>query len=75
MSFISSNSKELTENQALPIFAVCWIGWKLVKKTRVIPLAEIDFHSGRRELDELEALDEERFKAETKYQKIISILF
>ncbi|KAL0242013.1 hypothetical protein I308_106187 [Cryptococcus tetragattii IND107] len=59
----------------LPIFAVCWIGWKLVKKTRVVPLAEIDFHSGRRELDELEALDEERFKPETKYQKIISVLF
>ncbi|WVW80547.1 hypothetical protein I302_102532 [Kwoniella bestiolae CBS 10118] len=60
---------------SLLLFAICWIGWKVVKKTKVVPLDEIDFHTGRRELDELEALDRERFKAESKYQKIMSVLF
>lgn len=59
----------------IPIFVGCWIGWKVVKKTKIVPLEHMDFTTGRRELDELEALDAERFKAETKYQKIISILF
>ncbi|ODN90161.1 AAT family amino acid transporter [Cryptococcus wingfieldii CBS 7118] len=59
----------------LPIFAVCWIGWKVVKKTKMVPLDQIDFHTGRRELDEDEAADNEKFKAETKFQKIMGILF
>ncbi|WVO16921.1 hypothetical protein L204_104607 [Cryptococcus depauperatus] len=59
----------------LPIFAVCWIGWKVVKGTKMIPLDQIDFDAGRRELDEMEELDRGRFKAESKYEKIISILF
>lgn len=46
-----------------------------MKKTKIVPLAEIDFMSGLRELDEMQARDEERFKAETRWQKFISILF
>ncbi|WVQ95325.1 hypothetical protein IAU59_002421 [Kwoniella sp. CBS 9459] len=60
---------------SLLLFAICWGGWKIAKKTKVVPLAEIDFESGRRELDELEAIDRERFKVESKYQKFISVLF
>lgn len=59
----------------LPIFAICWAGWKIVKKTKVVKLADIDFDTGRRELDEMEVADAERFKPETKWQKIMSILF
>ncbi|KAK8850620.1 hypothetical protein IAR55_004539 [Kwoniella newhampshirensis] len=59
----------------LPIFFFCWLGWKIVKKTKMVPLDQIDFHSGRRQLDELEALDAERFRVETKYQKVINFLF
>ncbi|WVQ86137.1 hypothetical protein IAT38_008305 [Cryptococcus sp. DSM 104549] len=59
----------------LPIFVICWVGWKVVKKTKWIPLAEIDFEAGRREIDELEILDNERFKVEGRWAKIMSILF
>ncbi|TYJ54809.1 hypothetical protein B9479_004480 [Cryptococcus floricola] len=59
----------------LPIFAVCWIGWKVVKKTKMVPLDQIDFHTGRRELDEDEAADNEKFVADTKFQKVMGILF
>jgi len=59
----------------LPIFFICWAGWKIIKRTKVVPLAEIDFDSGRRELDELEARDKENFKADKWYQKVSGILF
>ncbi|WWD20799.1 hypothetical protein CI109_105276 [Kwoniella shandongensis] len=59
----------------LPIFFFAWLGWKIVKKTKMVPLDEIDFHTGRRELDELAVLDAERFKPEGKFQKIMGVLF
>ncbi|ODN77929.1 hypothetical protein L202_05028 [Cryptococcus amylolentus CBS 6039] len=59
----------------LPIFAVCWIGWKVVKKTKMVPLDQIDFHTGRRELDEEELADNEKFREDTKFQKVMGILF
>ncbi|WWC72693.1 uncharacterized protein I206_106657 [Kwoniella pini CBS 10737] len=60
---------------SLLLFAICWGGWKIVKRTKVVALEDIDFTTGRRELDELEALDNERFKVESKYQRIMNILF
>lgn len=60
---------------ALPIFAGCWIGWKYIKGTKFVHLAEMDFQTGRRELDEMEERDAEIFKPETRFQKIMSILF
>jgi amino acid transporter len=35
----------------------------------------MDFYTGRRELDEMEERDEERYRPETRFQKIMSILF
>jgi amino acid transporter len=35
-----------------------WIGYKLYYKTQLIPLAEVDLVSGRREFDEDEAAEE-----------------
>lgn len=32
------------------VFVVLYCGWKLVKKTKVVPLLEIDFRTGRREV-------------------------
>jgi amino acid transporter len=75
-AYISECKWECCSNcPGLPIFFFCYFGWKIVKKTKIVPLAEIDFMSGLRELDEMQARDEERFKAETKWQKFISILF
>jgi len=36
---------------------------------------QIDFDSGRRELDEMEARDNELYKPDTWYKKVVSILF
>ncbi|KAL0250197.1 hypothetical protein I308_103505 [Cryptococcus tetragattii IND107] len=59
----------------IPIFACCWLGWKFAKKTRMVPLEEMDFTTGLRVFDELEAIDAKRFKPETKLQKVVAILF
>lgn len=59
----------------MPIFFVLWIGWKLIKRTRWIPLEEIDFYTGRRELDEMEAADEVRYKPDSWWQKMLSYVF
>jgi amino acid transporter len=59
----------------LPIFGLSFLGWKLVKKTKLIPLAEIDFQSGRKELDEMQARDAEVYKEDSLLKQISGILF
>ncbi|EIW70085.1 hypothetical protein TREMEDRAFT_68470 [Tremella mesenterica DSM 1558] len=59
----------------IPIFVIAYVGWKVVKRTHIIPLAEIDFLSGRRELDEMQARDQVKYKPESTWQKIIGTLF
>jgi yeast amino acid transporter len=44
---------------AMPIILVCFIGWKLLKGTRVVRLTEIDLVTGRREMDLAAAKREE----------------
>lgn len=45
----------------LPIFIVLYLGHKIVMRTRfAIPLAEIDIVTGKREMDELAEMEEER---------------
>jgi amino acid transporter len=41
----------------------------------MVSLADIDFMSGRREFDEMESADVELYKPDTKWQKLMSILF
>jgi amino acid transporter len=60
---------------ALPIFALCYFGWKFWNKTSIVPLWEIDFATGLQELDEMEERDEEKFKPETPFGKMMSMLF
>lgn len=38
---------------SIPIFFVFYLGWKIVKRTKYVRLSEMDFVTGRRELDEL----------------------
>ncbi|KAK4683742.1 hypothetical protein P7C73_g6486, partial [Tremellales sp. Uapishka_1] len=59
----------------LPIFALAWVGWKVWHKTKWIPLTEIDFVTGRRELDEMEAEDKKKFVSTKWYQKVMDALF
>jgi len=39
------------ETLALPLVALCFIGWKIWKKTKIVSTAEADLVSGRRETD------------------------
>lgn len=50
----------ITAYIAVPIFFVLWAGYKFYYGTKVIPLAEIDLISGKREIDE----EEEQFLVE-----------
>lgn len=59
----------------LPIFAIAYLFWKLFRRPKMVKLSEIDFMSGRRELDAMEELDNERYKPANWWQKAISILF
>lgn len=36
----------------IAVFALLYVGWKIVKKTRIVPLLEVDLLSGRRESPE-----------------------
>jgi len=51
--------------QSLPIFFGCWIFWKVFKKTKWVALEDIDFVTGRRELDEMMDAEEELFSRPT----------
>lgn len=33
----------------IAVFALLYVGWKIVKRTRIVPLLEVDLLSGRRE--------------------------
>ena len=45
---------------SLPIFVVFYGGWKLFKRTKFVSLDEMDFSTGRRELDDIMDAEEER---------------
>ncbi|RDW58874.1 hypothetical protein BP6252_13350 [Coleophoma cylindrospora] len=57
--FLSGNwnvSNFLVAYIGIPIFFLLYGFWKLAKKSRLIPIAEIDILSGKDEIDQLEAL-------------------
>ncbi|KAH6909114.1 amino acid permease/ SLC12A domain-containing protein [Coprinopsis sp. MPI-PUGE-AT-0042] len=61
---------------SLPIFAVCYVGWKWTKKTKWVRLDEIDFHSDLRELDEMDRREKEKDTTENGWwNKFCSTLF
>ncbi|KAF9521130.1 hypothetical protein BS47DRAFT_1286143, partial [Hydnum rufescens UP504] len=45
----------VTSYIGFPVFFVLWIGYKIVFKTRVVPLKEVDLISGKRVIDDAEA--------------------
>lgn len=60
---------------SIPIFVLAYVIWKLVKHTHKVPLKDIDFHTGRRALDTMEAEDEMTYKPEGWVQKFFALLF
>ncbi|BEI83725.1 hypothetical protein CcaverHIS002_0403290 [Cutaneotrichosporon cavernicola] len=57
------------------IFAVAWIGWKIAKRTKWVKLGDIDFFTGRRQLDEMEKHDNEKYKPTSRWGELASWLF
>lgn len=47
----------------LPIFAAFYLYWKFVKKTQWVRLEDMDFTTGRRELDDMDEREVARYKA------------
>ncbi|GAA95789.1 uncharacterized protein L969DRAFT_62736 [Mixia osmundae IAM 14324] len=56
----------------LPIFAIFYVFWKVLKRTSFVRLHEMDFETGRRELDEMDVIEAEKAGGEptTWYGKI-----
>ncbi|GAA6017552.1 hypothetical protein JCM10207_001204 [Rhodosporidiobolus poonsookiae] len=62
----------ITHYLGIPLYIILYFGWKMWKKTSIVPLAEVDLHTGRREYDE-DALaweEEEASKKRSLWQKI-----
>ncbi|KAF8344211.1 dicarboxylic amino acid permease [Cantharellus anzutake] len=67
----------ITSYIGAPIFFILWLGYKFFYRTQVVPLAEVDLISGKRQIDEAEA----RYKVEvdargpmTGWQKFVAAL-
>ncbi|EGF98367.1 uncharacterized protein MELLADRAFT_51018 [Melampsora larici-populina 98AG31] len=52
-----SPSKFIAAYISLPIFVVFFVVWKTVKGTKLVKIEEMDFETGRRELDEMDAFE------------------
>ncbi|OAV99426.1 hypothetical protein PTTG_04513 [Puccinia triticina 1-1 BBBD Race 1] len=55
-----SISKFVSAYISLPIFVVFFIGWKTYHKTDFVRLDQMDFETGRRELDLMDAMEKEK---------------
>ncbi|KAA1088612.1 hypothetical protein PGTUg99_006712 [Puccinia graminis f. sp. tritici] len=55
-----SISKFVSAYIALPIFILFFMGWKIFHKTGFVRLHEMDFDTGRRELDLMDAMEREK---------------
>ncbi|KAG9120708.1 hypothetical protein FRC07_003687 [Ceratobasidium sp. 392] len=56
-------SKFLAAYICLPIFGLFYLYWKVVKRTKWVRLEEMDFVTGRRELDDMHEQEVAKFKA------------
>ncbi|KAM0745998.1 putative amino acid transporter [Meredithblackwellia eburnea MCA 4105] len=58
-----STASFIVDYITLPIFAILYVAWKLVKKTKIVPLDRMDFQTGRRELEMVSENDEAKYAA------------
>lgn len=58
---------------SLPLFISFFIGWKVFHKTRFVTLSQMDFESGRRELDLMDAMEKEKHVEQVgKFNKLLN---
>ncbi|KAJ9113727.1 hypothetical protein QFC20_001752 [Naganishia adeliensis] len=61
---------------SLPIFVGFYAFWKIVKRSKWVSLDEMDFMTGRRELDEMDREEQDKYAKPTSiWGKIAAILF
>lgn len=60
---------------SIPIFIGSYLLWKVLKRTKTVRLEDIDFVTGRRELDAMELEDEHTYRPETWWQRVLAALF
>lgn len=56
----------------VPVFLVMWAGYKLIKRTKIVPLAEIDLMTGRRDTDHEEIAKMDEYNALSKGKKALT---
>jgi len=67
----------VTSYIGFPVFFVLWLGYKIVFKTKVIPLAEVDLISGKRAIDDAQADYQEKQEAlgpKSRWQRFVASL-
>ncbi|GAA5863082.1 hypothetical protein JCM3774_001415 [Rhodotorula dairenensis] len=65
----------LTAYIVIPVFFLMVVGWKLLKKTTFVRLDDMDFDSGKRQLDDMEEEERARYKPpSTWYEKLWALV-
>ncbi|KAH8657933.1 amino acid permease [Xylariales sp. PMI_506] len=57
------------------VFVILYFGWKIIKKTKIVPLEEVDLVTGRRNLPPPAEADAEEEKAASWYTKMKNRVF
>ncbi|CCF52686.1 hypothetical protein NDA11_005742 [Ustilago hordei] len=61
-----STSSFVTTYICIPMFLALWLGWKLYHKTQFVSLSQMDFDTGRREIDENERAEKAKEAQRTR---------
>jgi amino acid transporter len=57
----------ITAYICLPIFGVFYLIWKIAKRPKFVRISEMDFHTGRRELDEMNEEEDAKYDAPSTF--------
>lgn len=61
-----STSSFVTTYICIPFFFACWIGWKFWHKTKFVSLSQMDFDTGRRQIDDNEEYERIKESQQTR---------
>lgn len=61
-----STSSFVTTYICIPLFLVMWLGWKFYHKTKFVSLSQMDFDTGRRQIDENEEAEKIKESQQTR---------
>jgi amino acid transporter len=64
----------VTDYISIPLFAIVWLGYKLVTKSKTVSYATMDFHTGRRQLEALDEAALAKPEPQGVFAKILDVL-